>query len=291
MRRGIFYSVPSLRIRRRARFMADLVFMWMFLPTIVLYGQSIAPFATGETTITVQDPRGLLIALERVEKAFLKPVTFEEVPYESRAELRTVAIVNHGMTKQLLANPDVNFTVTLSGMDTTHYWAAQSVLNAFVAAGGRGEYAVLQSASDRVDVVPKRVLAANGSMRDITSIMSHSIKFDTKRRSLADTVQLIADQLSAATGYKVAVLGVPGHFFEPIELGANGESGADVVQKVGNALNRITSFSLLYEPNQKQYYLNVKSISPDEVPGGPPVHGKMKSLKVGPANNPFFKKN
>ena len=52
-----------------------------------------------------------------------------------------------------------------------------------------------------------------------------------------------------------------------MELGANEESAADVIQKLGNSLNRKISFQCVLDADAKTYYLAVKGL-PGRVPSG-----------------------
>jgi ABC-type uncharacterized transport system permease subunit len=211
------------------------------------------------------------------------------VPFESPAELRKVTVVRNEGPKQLLVNPATNFTTTLGSIDSCPYLAAHSVLSAYRNAGGRGVYNVVQQ-NTRVDVVPVQVLAANGSMRDITPVMSRPVTFPNATRTLPETVKLIADALTSQSGFKVIPLNLPGQLLEQVEIGASGESGADVIENLGASLNRTVSFQCLYEPNEKTYYLNLKSVAAAPAGGGTPVHGRIKTPKTGPQNSPFFDK-
>lgn len=210
--------------------------------TSLLKGDRAAPFVTN-TTLTTHNTRGLATVLERIENAFLQPITFEELPYENAEDLRTVTISNRGVAKHLLANPIYDFSVTLTSLDATPYLAAQSVLGAFTSAGGRGQYVAALQRSSRVDVIPSRMHGVDGSIREITSVMSRSVNFANKKRSLSDTVELIANQASTQSGYKVSVIGLPGQYFESVEFGASGESAADAIERLGTILNRSISFN------------------------------------------------
>lgn len=226
-------------------------------------------------TITVTGVRGVAEALDRVQQLFLKPITYEELPFESPAELRKVTVLGKEGTKQLLAGPVSDFTVVLDTVDSSPYLAAQSVLGAYKSAGRPGTYQVVQQ-NNRVDVVPAQVLGADGSTRHVTPVMSRPVTFPRAKRTLPDTVKLIVDALASESGFKVIPLNLPGQLLEQVELGATGESAADVIENLGKSLNRSVSFQCLFEPNEKAYYLNLKSVTAPPVPGGPPAHGRIR---------------
>jgi hypothetical protein len=259
--------------------------LWSFLDA-----QNTASAVAAPTEIRVTEGRGLPEALDQVQQKFLKPITYEEAPFESPTDLGRVTVQGKAGPRQLFVNPQALFTVTLGTVDSTPYYASQTVLSAYQNAGGRGVYKVVLQQSDRVDVVPVQVLGTGGSMREITPVMSRPLTFPNATRSLPQTVTLITDALSKVSGFKVIPMSLPGEPLTAVTLGANGESAADVIEKLGQAINSPVSFQCLFEPNEKAYYLNLKTVAPPSVAGGPALHGRRKNPKTGPSNSPFFTK-
>ncbi len=246
--------------------------------------QSISP-----VTITVNSGRPLAEVLERVEQHFLSPINYEEAPYESPADLKTITVSQNGASKTLLARPISDFSVTLTDLDSSPYLAAQSVINSYISASLPGSYKVVQQ-DKRVDIVPTQVRGVSGSIRDVSPIMSGPVTFPSAERSVMETVQLIADAVSGQKGPKVLPLNVPFGMLETVELGADGETAGDVIENLGRALGRSLSYQCLYDATGKNYYLNLVNIASAPVPGGPPQHGLNTHPKTGPANSPFFVK-
>ena len=122
-------------------------------------------------------------------------------------------------------------------------------------------------------------------------MMSHSVTFDYGTWRLYDVFALITKAVSAQSGYKVIQLSLPGYPQEEIEMGATGESAADVIQLVGEKLHRPISFQCLYEPNEKVFYLNSYYIGPPPVPGTTTKAAKAPLPKYGSQSSPFFKKS
>jgi hypothetical protein len=262
---------------------------------VILWGLSMASYASGQTgtpstqgTISVvQMGRPLAAALDRVQQLLLSPITYEEVPYESPDDLSTFTVETGAGPRTIHARPILDFTFTLGSTDTNPYWAAQSVLRAYQAAGLAGAYKVVQE-NNRVDVIPVQVRAVNGSMRDLTPVMSQTVTFPTAKRKVEDTVQLVVDAVSRGSGSRVLLLEVPFFHWDTVELGAAGESARDVITNIGAKYNLPLSFRCLYDATDKTYYLNVQAIAPETVPGGPPPVGKIRKPVLGPANSPWF---
>ena len=265
-----------------------MVLFSLLLPLRLASGQD-ATFNGKPTTIDSRDGRGLAYVLDRLQGLYLTRVTYEEVPFENPAELISATVVYNGISTAVLANPVINFSVTLGPSDSSAYAAAQSVMVAYGSASMPGTYTVVQ-ATGRVDVIPARVLGVSGAIRDVAPVMSRPVTFPVATRTVADTVQLIVDGLSASSGFRVVLLDAP--HLEAVSLGAAGEAARDVIGKMASTLGLPITFQCLYDAGDKTYYLNVKIVAPAPVAGGPALHGYIKPLpRVGPANSPFFTKD
>lgn len=272
------------------------LFCGFILAATVTVGIVLAPSATlaqtapvSPITLASQNARGLADVLTRVQHLFLAPITFEEVPYENAAELKSIVVVQNGIPQTRLVNPVIPFSVTLGSGDLSPELVAQSVLSAYKQAGGPGTYTVV-SLKNRVDVMPTQVLGSDGSLKSInTPIMSQPVTFPVATRSLSDTLQLLLNDVSRESGFKMVLLDIPGSQTEAVALGAAGVPARDVIANMGAALNRTVSFQSLYDVASKTYYLNVMAVAADPVAGGPPHHGYINPQPtVGPANSPFF---
>jgi len=240
-------------------------------------------------TITVNTNRPLAEVLATVQQQLLSPICYEEAPYESSADLKNITIMQDGGPKVLRTRPIVDFGFTLNLSDSTGYLAAQSALSSYIHSGLPGSYKVVQQ-NGRVDVAPTQVRAADGSMKDVTPVMSQPVTFPVAERSVVDTVQLIAESVSSESGIKVLPLNLPFGILERVELGANGETAGDVIENLGAKFGRTISYQCLYDATSKTYYLNLIGVAPASPPGGPPIHGIQKHPTTGPANSPFFVK-
>ena len=205
--------------------------------------------------IPVTGIRGIAEALDHLQEVFQTPIAYEQLPLENPRKLQTEA------PKLLFIDP-ATALIQISGASRNPYLAAQSVLTAYRNAaepGVYGVYRVLQQ-SNQVNVFPIQVLAIDGSLRDVTPLMSRTISFPAAPRLLGDTVELIADALSKASGFKVLPIGLPGLPTEQAELGANRESAANVIAKLGARLNHPISFRCIYDPDARAYYVTLKSL-------------------------------
>lgn len=138
------------------------------LPLLLLHAraQTSAPVPFAAPTTLVGTGRALPSILDQVQKRFLSPISFEEVPFESPSELSAVTATVGGAPNTMLTNPRFDFSVTLDNSAATTYLAAQAVVDAYSASGGPGVYHVVQR-KHRVDVVPFQVLSIDGSLRNV----------------------------------------------------------------------------------------------------------------------------
>ncbi len=209
-------------------------------------------------TLTSEEGRPLASLLDQVQHRFLSPITYEEAPSEKSGRAPVLS-------------------VTLGSTDTTPYYAAASVLHAYIAAGLPGAYKVVQH-EGWVSVLPTQV----------PPVMSHAVTFPAMERNAIDTLQLIVDGVAQASGKKVILLNVPFWPSERLTLGAAGQPAADVIESIGAVNHRPISFQCLYDPLSKAYYLNVTIVAPKPEPGTTTV--PKPARRVVPRNSPWFTK-
>lgn len=250
------------------------------------------PVFTSPVTLTATQTRGLADILDRVQRMLGAPITFEEVPYENQAELRTVTVARGGGAHESLTNPSTDLSVTLTERDASPFLAAQEVLSAYEKAGLPGVYTVVPR-NDRVDIVPTQVLGANGSMTILTPVMNRTVTFPLGTRTVEETLQMLVGQVSTESARKVVLLSVPAGPFESVELGASGIPARELLANLAVALNRSISFQCLYAAGNGTYYLDVANVGTNPAPSAAPLplHDYIKPLPAaGPATSPWFKK-
>jgi hypothetical protein len=204
---------------------------------------------------------------------YAKPINFEEAPYESSVDLKSIPVrQDDGSVKALLATPIVDFSVTLAQADSTAYNAAQSVVAWYTSSGLPGVYRVVQSGA-QVSVVPQQVRGSNGNMREVTPVMDSLVAFPLATRPVVETLRLVAASVSAQSRRKVILLNVPFHLTDTVTMGATGESARDVVANLGRIFGVALASQCLYDATARAYYLNVQSIFSPNARGVPPPPG------------------
>jgi hypothetical protein len=295
---GMFYFSMLLKIKevrchnsmwRVTVLCAGIGLSVLSVPAAKAQGQP-APLTQPEI-VSVNNPRPLARALARIEELYHSPIDYEEVPYESPSDLASTSVTRNGVNAQRVFPRGGQLTVTLSPeTDPTPYLAVESVLGEYINAGLAGQYRVDQL-HDRIEVVPTRVSTSGGSQRDISPVMSTPISFPSANRPIAVTLNILASKLSAMAGVKVLMAGEPFQDNATVELGADNEPARNLIVDLGTKTGVPLSFALLYDPNEKAYYLDIKSV-PTGIKAGTarPANGPSALPKVGQSNSPFFVK-
>lgn len=116
--------------------------IWMLVVTSITGAQSGSP--DGTVPLHVHTGRPLAEMIDKIQHLYVKPVNFEEVPYESSGDLISRSVRQEdGSAVTLLDPPIVDFAVTLGPSDSTVYKAAQSAAAAYTKAGLPGIYEVI----------------------------------------------------------------------------------------------------------------------------------------------------
>ncbi len=111
------------------------------------------------------------------------------------------------------------------------------MLGSYASANLPGVYTIIQ-AGDRLSVVPQQVRAARGGVRNVTPVMSAPVEFPMALRTVADTLQLVAQSISSATGAKVILLNTPFHLTDTVTMNATGQSAREVIASLGSIFRR-----------------------------------------------------
>jgi hypothetical protein len=232
--------------------------------------------------------KGLSQVLDQIQIAYNIPINFEEAPLQYDGDVQIVNVA--GLQPKRVSRAS-DLTVVLTSLDSTAYLAAQSAISAYIQAGYPGTYGVFQR-TDRLDVLPVSVKDASGTTVNVGSLMSTSITFPTARRTVADTVETIANYVSQATGRNVLLISAPALAMRTVELGADSQSLGDVIQNFASALGDTFSLRLHYSVTDGAYYMDFRRTTPVDAAGKPWVPMPLiQPSKVGPANSPFFTKD
>jgi hypothetical protein len=263
----------------------------MFAPIPAMHAQAPAAQLSEPTVISVDNPRPLARALARVEEVYHSAIDYEEVPYESPNDLGHTSVVRNGVATERVFPRGGQFSVTLSpDADPTPFLAVQSVLTECAKAGFTGQYRIDQL-PDRIEVIPVRVATAAGAQRDVSPVMSNSVSIPSSSRPIAVMLTVLASELSPMSGAGVLMANEPFPDNATVELGAHNEPARNVIADLAAKTGVPLSYALLYDPNEKTYYLDVRAVPTDVKPGKPCQSNSPNTVpRNGQPNSPFFVK-
>ena len=248
---------------------------------------SIGLFATlayGQTVIiSVTGARPLDQAAEQFEARYGIPVSYEDATYVYKGDL--VDKTHPDYAKSHPDGPRALFpkggTLVLRGDPNLPFYVApgnaampllKSLLDAHVKAGIPGEFKVIPN-GDGLDIVPVAVKDVAGILSPDQSPLETKISLPELKRTGDETLNEICKAILASSGKKVGVgsspfMGVQSIPPYSVTIGARNEPARSVLQRSLPILKYYDSrtmghipkmaWSLLYDPGQKIYALNVR---------------------------------
>ncbi len=239
--------------------------------SLVLFG--ITPSASAQTAMPeehdpsriegsyiVKEGRPIGNTILQLQQALLVPINYEEVPYESDAELRHFEQDTiFGRKTFRVPKSSTEFTGTLSAADSSPYLALHTMFVQFRQAGlpGADDYKIVEH-DGYLDVFPAQVLAVNGLKRPVTPVMKNPITFPESERLADETIDLLVSEIAKASGKKVAVTLDPFVRMPPmVRLGASSELPSEVLAKLARSIGVTLSYQCLYDASDLKYYVNI----------------------------------
>lgn len=223
---------------------------------VVTHGQ-------GKTTVKSNDPRPLRQATEALAKEYGWTVDYEDPAYsESEGLERTdpAFLASHPGEKQHLVgghrfesefpeNPNTGASVSEEKA------ALQKVIADYDNSGNPGKFSLLDEGGGRFAVVGTTV----GAGQPPSGVMDSPITVDSKNTNGAWALDKICGKLTASSGAQVRLLQYPMNVFvhTQITLRAENKPGRDVLRAVLAQTSQKLTWSLLYDIDDKTYYLNV----------------------------------
>ncbi len=244
------------------------------------------------TSVSFNGPRSLAAALAHIQTASGIPINYEEPPYENSADLLRTGQQSHpGLRPMIVARTIPSpIVVSLIGLSPTSdaMISVEAVLGAYHKAGLPGTYKAIRRAGG-IDVIPSQVVGALGSMKAITSIMGRNVSLPYGERTALDTLQMIIDSVAKASGYQIRLLRTPFYtkdMSNRVALAGSGQSAADeLLNLAARAEVGKISYQLMFDPNDRSYYLSLISVSPNH----PTETARPPRERQGNAtDNPFF---
>lgn len=273
---------------------------------------------TASLTLTVDDPRPLAAACDKIEELSGFAVNYEDGPYANAIDLRDVTDQVLTPNQRASAGPDFHIIVPRGGplSATVPVQASNSKIGslaeaqdaalAFVNANkSSGQVFHSELGNVALFVWPEMLKDASGNLQPVTPVLSAQISFPQASRTAFETLRLILQAVSQATGSNVDIGTIPikGFAISKVNIGADKEPARSVIIRLFQAM--ITSnganaalvpptlsYRLFYGYNVRGYALNVHMLAGAMIPGPAISNGIQQppaAPTAGQGQNPFFK--
>jgi hypothetical protein len=219
-------------------------------------------------SIVVSDARPVAAAIEEIEKLSGRPITYEDPPFLNKDYMMPMVADTSGDPRLLVPRGgSLRFTLPPDASAEQKVAAAQSMVGNYNASHGAATFSVSQDGLTHV--VPRQTMDASGRLMPVTPVLDARITVAAKPRSAMELLGEICQAVSRVSGQPVGIGTVPTNalFQQTIEIGANNEPARQVLEKLIVANRLSLSWSLLYDPGLKTYYLNIPII---RWPSNPP---------------------
>lgn len=273
----------------------------------IITGIAVGQAAT-EVRIGTNDPRPLAQAAADLERVIGRPINYEDIRYENSGDISDVTASVIG-PEQRAAHPGARIFVPRGGelsvavqvgphSSVADDLQAISVLaNANTAEGLPGVYAA-SFADGAFFITPAQLRDSEGSLVPASSVLATPIEMPLEERTAADTLALILQKVSTASGFNVDLGTFPmnGMIATNVMVGAANEPARDVIERLFSAvLSRKLadgtsapgiSYQLFFGPVEKQYAFNAHVVPSDNLGLGA-QSGLQGSVPATPSKNPY----
>ncbi|MDQ6678681.1 MAG: hypothetical protein M3Z09_15475 [Acidobacteriota bacterium] len=233
----------------------------------VLFLKSVEKQLLGQNrTITISDRRPLVRALDQMEALSGVPINYEDVPYESSADVEDIST-----SQQRAASPGYHLVVPRMGNISVATQAELSLANtlsslanllaSYRANALPGDF-VFGESNGTFSVTPLKGLDGSGKQKDVRSPLVAPVTIPEETRTVGDTVAVVLASISKASGVNVILGTFPFPFSAKVTLGSTAEPGRQVLTALfGKLTSKPVSYRLLFDPTFKEYMLNLQVIT------------------------------
>lgn len=210
--------------------------------------------------LTITSIRPITDAVLEVQQRFNIPINIEELalPLQTSGPLPS-------MTVRFLAN-EKSAISQVSRIVTTY---AQSGLS--------GKYSVIEQ-NGCITILPESL-----DGKAVAPVSQSRISIPSAERTVAETFDLVAAQISRVSGMSVMVFDQPFINGEKVQLFAHDETALAVLSQLRKTIGPIAC-RFVWDPKRKVYFLIVNAVPVDE-----PPHPTTPTPKL--TSNPFFTKD
>jgi hypothetical protein len=229
-------------------------------------------------TLTVEDPRPVAKAIEELEKTYGWQITYEDPPYSHYSDITDVRDTDWpGVpvqspsrlqsllqgNKSTLVPKGGSLTFTLPSADPDELGAVEALLKSYNESHRGFEFAAVQGAG-LLHVVPRKATALSGNLEPVKPILDTVITIEPKERTSEALIEKICNKISIATNTHVEMGTIPINLLmrTKTSLGGSGRSARSILEQWILERRAGLAWWLLYEPDEKDYALNISQVAP-----------------------------
>jgi len=242
------------------------------------------PAANTPTTIAGSGPRPLQQALGALRLKYNGAVSYEEPQY-----LSARALVEDPHTKGSFIPASKPFSVEIPPVQSATDAPAQEkslqvIVDAYNHSGNPGQFEVRKTEGKAISVVGVAAIDDKGAFSPQKPLLDSPIIIPAKERTIADTVDLLCQQLTDATHIPLSVGISPRSLVDHtnVHLGGDKTSARTILAQALAASTAPLYWQLVYDPNSKGYVLNIHSVHIAK-PAAPAIPSKPHNSDTHPS--------
>jgi len=230
-------------------------------------------------TITVQRPTPVAEAVEELDKRYGWQITYEDPPYVYYGDITDVSDTNWpGVPVQspsqlqaalrpenhrTLVPKGGSLTFTLPSADPDELGAVEALLKSYNESHRGFEFAVVRGAG-LLHVVPRQARGFSGNVEPVKPVLDTVITIEPKERTSEAMIEEILKKISIATNTHVEMGTVPINLLRltKTSIGGSGKTARAILEQWILEEDAGLSWLLLYEPDEKDYALNINQVAP-----------------------------
>lgn len=216
--------------------------------------------------IDVDEPRPLWFALDQLENVIHFPVNYEDPPWASASDLQTITPPRcptcqtiGPRTGHVTASIEKPLAGTASEADAL--FDVNLLLISYRLNSLSGEFQTEQ-ANGMIYVTPTTVRGADGVIRPVTSPLLTKITIPYDRGRVTETVQAILNAVTAATGLRFGIGGIP---FLPPDMANFSATNITARDALANLFSQASALPITYRlifdpdptPKKFDYIINI----------------------------------
>jgi hypothetical protein len=232
-------------------------------------------------TVTVQDPRPVAEAIQKLENTYGWQITYEDPPYidysditdvtdipwpgapaQSPSQLQSLQLQTAARHRTLVPKGG-SFSFTLPSDNPDESGAVEALVKSYNASGRGQVFAVVHGAG-LLHVVPRQAIGLSGFREPVKPVLDTEITVEPKERTADALLEEICKKISTSTNSNVVMGTVPINMLlnTTTSIGGSRRTARSIIEQWILESGAPLSWRLLYGPDVKIYALNIGVVAP-----------------------------